>query len=116
VAEEDGPPSEFFLGAQIWHDGLEQVAKRPMDRFDAAAVAADLAADLELLGTPHLGLAYLDDTGTAPFDAAMADLASSEGLAVFAHGGASIWGRASSGARTRWPGCARNGCGDGPAP
>jgi aryl-alcohol dehydrogenase-like predicted oxidoreductase len=58
---------EFFLCTQICHDGWDEAAGVAIDRFTAAAVAEDINADLELLGTEYLDFVYLDDNPQASF-------------------------------------------------
>ncbi len=59
---------EFFLCTQICHEGWDDTAQRPLDRFTPEAVGEDVDSDLELLGTEYLDLVYLDDRPQAPLE------------------------------------------------
>jgi len=57
-----------FVCTQICHDAWDDQRQCPIDRFTAEAVAEDVAADLDLLGTHYLDLVYLDDTPDMPVE------------------------------------------------
>lgn len=59
---------EFFVCTQICHEGWDEEAKQPIDRFTPAAVTEDITTDLELLGADYVDLVYLDDKLDAPFE------------------------------------------------
>jgi aryl-alcohol dehydrogenase-like predicted oxidoreductase len=64
---EHGLREDFFVCTQICHEGWDEAAKRPIDRFTADAVSEDIAGDLELLGSDYVDLVYLDDRPSRPF-------------------------------------------------
>src|SRR5579862_3566568 len=43
---DNGLRTEFFVCTQICHEGWDEAAARPIDRFTAEAVAEDIDADL----------------------------------------------------------------------
>jgi aryl-alcohol dehydrogenase-like predicted oxidoreductase len=59
---------EFFVCTQICHDGWDETAGQPIDRFTPEAVSEDVARDLELLGTDYIDLVYLGDNRQSPFE------------------------------------------------
>lgn len=57
-----GNREDFFLCTQVCHDSWDEVNRRPINRFTPEALREDVIIDLELLGTGHLDLVYLDDS------------------------------------------------------
>jgi len=60
LREHDGGAT-LFVCMQVCHDGWDERAARPIDRFTADAVRADIAEDLALIERRRIDLAYLDD-------------------------------------------------------
>jgi aryl-alcohol dehydrogenase-like predicted oxidoreductase len=59
---------EFVVCTQICHEGWDEEAKQPIDRFTPAAVREDISTDLELIETDYIDLVYVDDRPGASFE------------------------------------------------
>jgi aryl-alcohol dehydrogenase-like predicted oxidoreductase len=49
---------DFFVCAQVCHEGWNESAQQPIDRMTPESLAEDVATDLELTGLDHLDLVY----------------------------------------------------------
>jgi aryl-alcohol dehydrogenase-like predicted oxidoreductase len=65
----------FFLCSQICQEGWDASRRKPVDRFMAEAVANDITADLDSLGTNYLDLVYAQDNPSAPVEPVIEQLA-----------------------------------------
>lgn len=63
-----GIRDDFFLCTQICHDEWDEAKGQEINRFFPAAVAEDVARDLEVLGTGHIDMVYLDDSPGLPIE------------------------------------------------
>jgi aryl-alcohol dehydrogenase-like predicted oxidoreductase len=73
--ERRGLRSDFFLCAQICHEGWDPVAQRVIDRLTPEAAGSDIAADLSLIGTGYLDLVYVANPPGAPLEPVMEAIA-----------------------------------------